>query len=870
MKKGLPVILALFLIILPAVSAQVILTPTGDDNIISTDTVINISASPYTISDSNSNGVLIIDSDDVTLDCNGSILIGSGDGFTVVSQGFTNITIRNCNITGYDSAFRGNGYKIKILSNNLSYNTYGIVFPISSETSSDVSIIGNTIIGSDNTGALVFTSLQSLVFSDNLISGSTVAGALLNAFDNAVIQSNVITGNPSTGLFITFGNATELSSNTVTGSNDDIYLLNAEVLSRSSNTFGNLTSLWTFQANVTNGTDPLEGALIELYDSSGRKASLYEDTTGPDGNLSAATDLADYLENQTGTHDFNPYTLNVSKQGYYNSTQQITIDSEAIHQVSLSPSSFQEPTIDAYSIHPPLVFAGDDILIGVNASDDQGISEVRASITYPNSTIAPGITLLNDGVVSWNAPVSGTYSYTITAEDTTSSTTNVTGSFTAGTPFDLTLNITDFNGTGFSIDLDIYPTGTSYRIFRGHESDGQFDITLADHAYDLDFLAFDDTFELTLRNVTITSSFNKSLDLLEYYGTEGYDFIANVETDYQMEDALIRLYYSDFSLSNETMASAYVCSDWDLDGSFCDDDWEQIDDFTNNEDDEYLEFTVSGFSAFALREGTYCGDGWCGPGETKSSCSEDCYCNQGETRSCNIAHYGICASGTETCTDNIWSGCPSARLETCNRQDDDCDNTIDNVNGGSSLSATKCGCYDDATPSTEQCNGIDDDCDGIIDNNADCCTTGQTRDCGPSTEEGACQKGTSSCIGGTWGACQGAVSPANEVCGDIIDNDCDGQVDEDCIVDPCGQGEISSRCLCEGSSRTAGYCCSDTYFTEACPEFPYWWLLIAAGVAILVVLVILLLRFRKEGKELTWEELMNKYRPPGQPPAPPG
>jgi hypothetical protein len=34
-----------------------------------------------------------------------------------------------------------------------------------------------------------------------------------------------------------------------------------------------------------------------------------------------------------------------------------------------------------------------------------------------------------------------------------------------------------------------------------------------------------------------------------------------------------------------------------------------------------------------------------------------------------------------------------------------------------------------------------------------------------------------------WGACEGAVGPSQELCGDGIDNDCDGEVDEGCA--PC-------------------------------------------------------------------------------------
>jgi len=58
------------------------------------------------------------------------------------------------------------------------------------------------------------------------------------------------------------------------------------------------------------------------------------------------------------------------------------------------------------------------------------------------------------------------------------------------------------------------------------------------------------------------------------------------------------------------------------------------------------------------------------------------------------------------------------------------------------------------------------------------CTDGQSRECG--IDVGACQKGFQECIGGTWGSCTGAIDPVPEVCGDAIDNDCDGVADEGC------------------------------------------------------------------------------------------
>ena len=72
--------------------------------------------------------------------------------------------------------------------------------------------------------------------------------------------------------------------------------------------------------------------------------------------------------------------------------------------------------------------------------------------------------------------------------------------------------------------------------------------------------------------------------------------------------------------------------------------------------------------------------------------------------------------------------------------------------------------------------GDDTDCDGI--NNGGCpCIEGETRPCGPSTDDGICQRGTQTCVDGAFGQCVGAVFPAARDCGSQADNDCDGVPD---------------------------------------------------------------------------------------------
>ena len=163
-----------------------------------------------------------------------------------------------------------------------------------------------------------------------------------------------------------------------------------------------------------------------------------------------------------------------------------------------------------------------------------------------------------------------------------------------------------------------------------------------------------------------------------------------------------------------------------------------------------------------------------------------------------------CISGSEI--DSCSIGVPST--ESCNGIDDDCDGDIDEDNLGNPLtrsyytgpSITKnigicsegteicsSGSWNinifEVTPQTETCDGfLDENCDGTIDDGCSC-TNGDTKSCG--SDVGECSKGTQTCSANSWGSCVGDVGPTPEICGDGLDNDCDGDIDEDCdLISP--------------------------------------------------------------------------------------
>jgi MYXO-CTERM domain-containing protein len=101
-------------------------------------------------------------------------------------------------------------------------------------------------------------------------------------------------------------------------------------------------------------------------------------------------------------------------------------------------------------------------------------------------------------------------------------------------------------------------------------------------------------------------------------------------------------------------------------------------------------------------------------------------------------------------------------------------------------------CTPDGGP--EVCDGRDNDCDGLTDIRADGSPVVVPGDCATGLA-GQCAVGSWACVGGNT-RCTPNISPAEEVC-DLIDNDCDGQIDE-AVRNECGTCGAVPVEICNG------------------------------------------------------------------------
>jgi len=206
-----------------------------------------------------------------------------------------------------------------------------------------------------------------------------------------------------------------------------------------------------------------------------------------------------------------------------------------------------------------------------------------------------------------------------------------------------------------------------------------------------------------------------------------------------------------------------------------------------------------------------------------------CVCTPGTTVGCG-SDVGACQAGIQTCTANgSWGECAGSIgpvEEVCNGIDDDCDGQVDEIAGCECVPGAQeaCGlqvgeckpglrvcqaggtwseCVGATPPGQEVCNGKDDDCDGVIDPGCQC-LMGATTPCGSNV--GACKPGNFVCqSNGTWSGCQGEIGPQPEICGNGIDEDCNGVVDDGCQTTVTVNLDIDGDCVTASCPPGAPY-----------------------------------------------------------------
>jgi parallel beta-helix repeat protein len=128
----------------------------------------------------NHSGSIIIGADDVTLDCDGRTVTGSGSGTGILLDGRTGVTVKKCHVTGFTTGF-------------------------SLEASTDNTFEGNTAKGNTFDGFATDSKSASNTFTENKAHGNGGFGfvddsAPANTYNNNKCAGNTSGGSSPSGL----------------------------------------------------------------------------------------------------------------------------------------------------------------------------------------------------------------------------------------------------------------------------------------------------------------------------------------------------------------------------------------------------------------------------------------------------------------------------------------------------------------------------------------------------------------------------------------------------------------------------------------------------------------------------------------------
>jgi parallel beta-helix repeat protein len=150
----------------------------------------------YNIPDSDDQGVIIIKSDNVVLDCNGATINGDGSGIGIYNNGFDNVILKNCNIKNYEFGIGTvhSSYNT-ITSNNISNNSYGI----------DMEYSSNNTLNSNNIHSNSLYGIYMVYSSGNALNNkikNNGYGVSLTDSNNVELNANVICENTISDLYL--------------------------------------------------------------------------------------------------------------------------------------------------------------------------------------------------------------------------------------------------------------------------------------------------------------------------------------------------------------------------------------------------------------------------------------------------------------------------------------------------------------------------------------------------------------------------------------------------------------------------------------------------------------------------------------------
>ena len=272
------------------------------------------------------------------------------------------------------------------------------------------------------------------------------------------------------------------------------------------------------------------------------------------------------------------------------------INTSATRQLKIDT---RPPNITSYSINPQIVINGSQVEINMNSTDNNPDNK------WINITHNPSWT--NTPPCNFTANQSGRYNVTFHANDTLGHESNISSYFIAAPSLEFNTTIRDRNRSGLNSTLTIY---YGNNIIQSNNSlDGNFSLQVPDHVFDLMIQGLNNSLTVLLRDINLSADNNRNLSLDRIEGYLGFLRVYAIGSQYNVSNATLNISYNE-TQCNEDHLGVYKCSNWNFSGRVCVSIW--IDVSGNATQDPNLDlFTVEvhEFSAYAIKQEPYCGDG---------------------------------------------------------------------------------------------------------------------------------------------------------------------------------------------------------------------------------------------------------------------
>nr|QNO56450.1 hypothetical protein OHJJKADD_00023 [Methanosarcinales archaeon ANME-1 ERB7] len=196
-----------------AEETDVCVIPT-DDLYINEDTTL--CPGTYDIPDAGAIGVIIINADDVVLDCNGATIRGTGSGDGIYNYGFDNVTIMNCNVMNYRHGIHVRTYADHniITNNTVSSNT---IAGIELYGAAKYNTITNNVANSNGWGIYLVYRVDNNTVVNNIANSNKIDGIRLEGLScGNIVSANIANLNTKYGIHLRgSSNSNEIINNNV-------------------------------------------------------------------------------------------------------------------------------------------------------------------------------------------------------------------------------------------------------------------------------------------------------------------------------------------------------------------------------------------------------------------------------------------------------------------------------------------------------------------------------------------------------------------------------------------------------------------------------------------------------------------------------